>query len=593
MDDHFLTTQHYIKGKFLSALEKLFSRMLGESDSLSDYRLLKWVKKQNKHNLSSVGFFKSKDNKKVVVKNIKFILKNLIYEQLINEANMLKLFSALKPRRRVRFPKVYDLIETSTEMTLVTEFIEGESLRKRDSEFKAKILEEILGDFAAMSRSINRKTLRALPKRSSMYIALSFPIYMAIVLLQDLKNTKYYIRLSYDFIINCFSLGIWKTNYIIAHKDLHSENIIISGNDAVIIDPEVSVITCAETDIAHIARYYAGEISKHDLVNLLSNVLANKEQKNNFIALTIYYSIQMMAIRRKNDPDYIEAKNYLFKYFYPIVEDINGKKLSNSERIYGFALNLIDLINGLLRINNLSWGIILCYHSISNDSWRYSTQIKNFETQLKYLKKNHRIVSLDDLLKKSRLNNNISLTFDDGYKDFINNALPLLNKYGVKGTLFVLGEPVNANREELDNNKELMSFDEIKKIKKMGWEVGFHTDTHADLTKLTESQLTREVIKGKQKLEQKLGFRLRFFAYPKGEYDKKVLQVVKKAGFEAAFTTSGGTADVKDVFSVDRICMERTVDFDQFKALISMLGTHFNKLYVSSVQLKYNLISKI
>ena len=108
MKNHFLTTPNFIRGKFFSILESLRpGQQVVTTDKLGTGT---WIKKQNKENLTSVGIFR-KGNKKVIVKHVAFEYKNLIVEQLINEASMLSLLGELATtiERKVRFPKLVKL----------------------------------------------------------------------------------------------------------------------------------------------------------------------------------------------------------------------------------------------------------------------------------------------------------------------------------------------------------------------------------------------------------------------------------------------------------------------------------------------------
>jgi peptidoglycan/xylan/chitin deacetylase (PgdA/CDA1 family) len=138
-----------------------------------------------------------------------------------------------------------------------------------------------------------------------------------------------------------------------------------------------------------------------------------------------------------------------------------------------------------------------------------------------------------------------------------------------------------------------LTIEQIKKIKNdEGWEIGFHTNTHTNLNKLNDAKLKKEIIEGKRNLEKKLGFKIRYFAYPMGEYSDKVINIVKKAGFEAAFTTDGGAFSLKnekDRFTIDRVCLEGRLSFNQFKALLSSVGLYLTNAFVRAIKIKSKL----
>ncbi len=598
MNNHFLTTKYFIKGKLFNLLEKIIP---GNNDDQkidfgSNYKLIKWVRSQEGADLTSVGFF-IKNEKKVVIKVVRYKYKNLLYEQLINEKNMLSLMSDLS--RKIKsgkinlvFPKVYGLISMPNQLALVTQFLSADSLKSKSSVRKIEILEQILSSFRKMSDLIDEDMLNKLPKRSCIQLLILFPIYLLKVIFADFKNIRIYLSLFFIFYKNYLRISNFNMKYILAHKDLHSENILINKNKVIIIDPEICVLADPNTDIAHIARYFSKELTDAEINNLLQVLLKSDNDKKNFLSLSIYYSLQMMAIRSKTDPDYEEARSYLINHFYKIKENlIKNEKLSPAEMVYFKLLQLISVINGVISLDNKKLPLILCYHGISDDGWRFSTKTKDFYSQIEFLKKHRRIFPLDKFLSldSSLQKDAVSLTFDDGYSELV-NLIPYFKKNKIIGTLFVLGNPLEANRDEIDNNKKLMGVTDILKFKKMGWEIGYHTKTHSDLSKLSKKELREEIILSKNRLEKKIGFKLNAFAYPRGIYSEEIINTVKEAGFKYAVTVDGGSYSPDDsVYLINRVSVEGNLDFKNFKSLISPLGIKFNSNFMSLLKIKNNL----
>ena len=195
-------------------------------------------------------------------------------------------------------------------------------------------------------------------------------------------------------------------------------------------------------------------------------------------------------------------------------------KKSFFEKVNSFTLDFLFSFyrkTGLKKTGS-NYSTILCYHSVADSGWRFSTKITDFHEQLEYINKNFSIVPLEDILSGRQSGPGIALTFDDGYADIYKNVLPVLKKYGIKATVFVLGERNNPNRKELDNKLPLLTLNQIKELHSLGWEIGYHTNTHSHLAKLSDSELQREIISSKKNLEKTLGFKIRYFAYPKGIY---------------------------------------------------------------------------
>ncbi len=85
---------------------------------------------------------------------------------------------------------------------------------------------------------------------------------------------------------------------------------------------------------------------------------------------------------------------------------------------------------------------ILMYHSVAENNGFFTVSPKEFEKQMQYLqKKGLKIIPLSDLvnrfLKREDISSLVSLTFDDGYLDNLENVLPILRKYNIKGSIFI------------------------------------------------------------------------------------------------------------------------------------------------------------
>jgi peptidoglycan/xylan/chitin deacetylase (PgdA/CDA1 family) len=185
---------------------------------------------------------------------------------------------------------------------------------------------------------------------------------------------------------------------------------------------------------------------------------------------------------------------------------------------------------------------VLLYHhlqplqeAINNGQKNLSVDVKIFEKQMEYLSK-HGYSSLTpeqflstsaDLPAKPVL-----LTFDDGYSDFYTYAYPILMKYGMRATVFVI--------TGLIDNPGYLSWSNISKMKESGL-ISFanHTWSHKNLALAKESIIRYEILTAKEQLEEH-GITSRIFAYPYGGRSKTVEKVLKELGFEAAFTTVAG-----------------------------------------------------
>ncbi len=581
MKSQFLTTDNFLRGKMFSLLERLHPMRIASIKT--NFGKGKWIKKQNKENLTSVGIFRQ-HTKKVIVKHVSCRFKNLIVRQLLNEASMLTLFGKLTSsiQRKVAFPRVFEYVANNNEAYLVSEYVQGKLLSTASNKKKIEVLTEIQLALREMTENIDTKTRSKLPKRNFSIILPLFWFYLLKLFVRNasIPQATTLIRLFLEnILLSLFS----KRDLVLSHKDLHDANIIL-GKKIFVIDPEVSVLADPMTDMAHIARYYAKSMTADEIETLLEKLDVTKIGRMRFLALTIFYSIQMMAIREENDPDYVEAYEYLKNYLPSIVKETRIS-FTFGELIYYKVLGLLSMVP----LNKQSKPFVLCYHSISSDSWRFSTSKKEFEKQMKYLARNKKVVNLETLMKK-REKNMVAVTFDDGYQDFKTVALPILKKYKIPSTLFVMSG--KANREALSNNKQTLSLEEIQQLETQGVVVGFHSSSHSDLSKLNRVELVREIKEGKRKLEKKLGHALAYFAYPMGISTKEVEELALQSGFAYAFTTDGGSVLNSSNYHIGRVCVEGGLNAVQFETLVSKVGLTFNAIFNTLLQLKAQIVGQ-
>ncbi|MCX6146991.1 MAG: polysaccharide deacetylase family protein [Candidatus Kapabacteria bacterium] len=152
------------------------------------------------------------------------------------------------------------------------------------------------------------------------------------------------------------------------------------------------------------------------------------------------------------------------------------------------------------------------------------------------------------------------LTFDDGYKNNFKNLLPLMNEYGFKGVLYLLGDSsIEYNfwdADTGDHKDELMNSDERKEFVKAGWEIGAHSITHRNFTEISLDEVKEEIQESKYKLEQELNINIISFAYPTGLYNQEVIEITKASGIKyGTATDTGGLRIQNDFFRIFRASM--------------------------------------
>lgn len=171
----------------------------------------------------------------------------------------------------------------------------------------------------------------------------------------------------------------------------------------------------------------------------------------------------------------------------------------------------------------------------------------------------------------------VALTFDDGYENQFTEAFPILQKYGLTATIFIITGRMGAlNDWETDRRiPRLKHLDErqIREMSEYGIEFGSHSCTHPDLTALTPERARNEIETSKRVLEDLLGTRVTSFCYPFGAVNERVRTQVAEAGFSHACTLEYGMSrPARDPLLLRRFGMNRISIRDAETARLYLLN---------------------
>ncbi len=224
---------------------------------------------------------------------------------------------------------------------------------------------------------------------------------------------------------------------------------------------------------------------------------------------------------------------------------------------------------------------ILMYHSISDEKekshpyYHVNTSPAVFDAHMRYLhQNNYSVINLQDLNKSFDTRDSskyVVITFDDGFRDFFTNGLPILKKYNFNATVFLPTGFIRNERLSF-NNKECMTWDEVRQLSREGIIFGSHTISHPQLNNLSTKEIENEIKLSKNKIEDETGITVESFSYPfafpeEKEFGITVRTLLKKCGYTNGVTTRIGTANKGgDTFFQPRLPVNSADDILLFRA---------------------------
>lgn len=242
--------------------------------------------------------------------------------------------------------------------------------------------------------------------------------------------------------------------------------------------------------------------------------------------------------------------------------------------------------SGLIRLKHLfsSNANILAFHRVNDyDNNSLTASIEMFDKLMRTIKQYYHPVSLKHLVDLLNMGNKIPsrtivITLDDGYRDNLLFAASILKKYDIPATFFVTSGFINTERvfpwdEDCKTPHPLMTWDEVRQLHRMGFEIGAHTVNHANLGEVTDETATQEVRLSKEQIEHEINSQIQSMAIPFGR--KECIQanteaIIKEAGFTACCMLRGGkVTGESNPYSLPRVpiypsYIEMMMDIDNF-----------------------------
>lgn len=226
---------------------------------------------------------------------------------------------------------------------------------------------------------------------------------------------------------------------------------------------------------------------------------------------------------------------------------------------------------------------VLMYHSISDVSTAgfrpYTVAPARFAAHLDYLADagytTITISELTSLRDSGRLppEQTVALTFDDGFRDFVTHAVPLLSEVGYQSTLFVptgfVGSTSRWLVAEGEQRRDLVSWAELEGLGDLGVECGAHSHSHPQMDLLSRRAAAREIALSKALLEDHLQTEVSSFAYPFGYSTRAIRRLVAALGFSGAVGVENLTSRADDdVFAIPRITITSQTTADDLAELL-------------------------
>jgi peptidoglycan/xylan/chitin deacetylase (PgdA/CDA1 family) len=250
-------------------------------------------------------------------------------------------------------------------------------------------------------------------------------------------------------------------------------------------------------------------------------------------------------------------------------------------RLFIFLLILVSALGSFLTwlfLREKDSVPILTYHQVNDiDQNSYTLTVEQFDAQMKYLyESGYNVITPNELLDAWESNspspdNPVIITFDDAHIDIYKNVFPILQKYRMRATFFVVTDYINLY-------PNYITWDQAREMQASGWaDIESHTLNHKILTEISSRDKVWDQLYGsKQAIEWYLKKPVNFIAYPAGKYTVEAEKVSKEAGYRAGFIADYGLAQ-KDP---QRYVLTR----------IPILGANSHTLFRFKLRLKFSPI---
>ena len=349
-------------------------------------------------------------------------------------------------------------------------------------------------------------------------------------------------------------------------------------NNIIDINNEINSLKVNDVTINNIINPKKGIEKNNDLYNKIENLNYPKftsftnlsKEENNELEKIYNESDIIKGISndekvKKNLLNKIQKNNEFLKFLSNNLDKyyVNGYDIIYKDENFANDFRKYNSKYNLLNENNLGKKVpVLMYHAVSDNPWGDTTlfvSIKNFELQMKYLYDNgYTPLFLNEIDSAKNYDKPIIVTFDDGYKNIYDYAYPILKKYNVKSSFYLI-------TDWMDGETYITPEMAVELDKSKLFEIGVHTKTHVKLETLDYDTQYNEIIESKNTLEKLLNKKITTIAYPYGSYNTDTINITKNA-FDYAVTVEGGFnySNKLDRLRLKRFKIPRSMDINTF-----------------------------
>jgi peptidoglycan/xylan/chitin deacetylase (PgdA/CDA1 family) len=212
--------------------------------------------------------------------------------------------------------------------------------------------------------------------------------------------------------------------------------------------------------------------------------------------------------------------------------------------------------------------VVVAFHRVKDteDADGLSVGVAMFERYCQFFRRHFQVVSLRELVtaleRRAPVGRQLAITFDDGYLDNFENAAPVLERFSLPATFFLVSRFIGTTivpwwDRVRGVTHPWMTWDQVTALHQRGFDIGAHTRTHLDLGTTTGHDASNEIVGSRRELEARVAAPVDLFAYPYGRPDNLAeanRAVIRDAGFRCCCSCFGGVVrQGSDPFHVPRM----------------------------------------